>query len=212
MSKETKQPKITDKYEPMNANDIPAMQDEVYGKLAPQPIEGDTKPPLGIMPEWRWKELRVEELNEAIKRYSEAGLRAPDEWLRELDNYARSLPTVKVGKTLDQIKDEIAKEYGHVNWSAVKNKFRMDSLDVSGLIAFCDEANKRFYAQSHLPVREKPEEETKTLGKLYFNHENQSETFVPVSDKPKECPYCKVLHQEKDRQGYCSAWCLLQDN
>lgn len=31
------------------------------------------QPPLGIMPKWRWLELRVHELTNAITRYVEAG-------------------------------------------------------------------------------------------------------------------------------------------
>lgn len=31
------------------------------------------EPPLGIMPKWRWLELRAHELSNAITRYVEAG-------------------------------------------------------------------------------------------------------------------------------------------
>lgn len=35
-----------------------------------KPVE---KPPLGIMPEWRWREHRVENLEAAINRFEDAG-------------------------------------------------------------------------------------------------------------------------------------------
>lgn len=40
-------------------------------------------PPLGIIPEWAWLELRVGDLNEAILRYQHAGLQPSPEWLEE---------------------------------------------------------------------------------------------------------------------------------
>jgi hypothetical protein len=39
--------------------------------------------PLGIIPEWLWKEQRYHELNKAIERYMEAKLSVPYEWLIE---------------------------------------------------------------------------------------------------------------------------------
>lgn len=38
------------------------------------------KPPIGIMPEYIWKEQRLYELNQAIIRYINAGLSYPKEW------------------------------------------------------------------------------------------------------------------------------------
>lgn len=52
----------------------------------------------------------------------------------------------QTGMSLEECKDAVAKKYGHANWSAVKNKFRNDTLHVGELIAFCDEANMLFYA------------------------------------------------------------------
>lgn len=42
------------------------------------------KLPLGIMPEWRWKELRAKELMETIGRYIESGDPITEEWGQEL--------------------------------------------------------------------------------------------------------------------------------
>lgn len=42
-----------------------------------------SRPPLGVMPEWRWKELRLQELNEATERYKDAFKEIPDEWIEE---------------------------------------------------------------------------------------------------------------------------------
>ena len=44
----------------------------------------DTAPPIGLMPRWRWLELRRDEVRAAIQRYLEAGLNAPDKWHHEL--------------------------------------------------------------------------------------------------------------------------------
>lgn len=50
-------------------------------------------------------------------------------------------------KSLEQIKDEVAKQFGHVNFSAVKNKYRKEVLHIGDLVAFVDKANKLFYKQ-----------------------------------------------------------------
>ena len=43
-----------------------------------------TKPPLGIEPEYIWKQKRAFALLETIARYSTAGMSARNEWLTEL--------------------------------------------------------------------------------------------------------------------------------
>lgn len=44
--------------------------------------------PIGIMPHFLWRELvvkaRIEELKQAIERYSEANLPRPTEWYAEM--------------------------------------------------------------------------------------------------------------------------------
>lgn len=42
------------------------------------------KPPLGLMPEWVWIEKRINEIDEAVKRYLEAGKEIPVSWVSEL--------------------------------------------------------------------------------------------------------------------------------
>jgi hypothetical protein len=42
------------------------------------------KPPLGLMPHWRWVELRIVEISEAIARYEAVGKRVPCRWRIEL--------------------------------------------------------------------------------------------------------------------------------
>ena len=54
-----------------------------------------TKPPLGVMPQWRWRELRVHDLVAAISRFTEAG-RLGDPlvagWCSELQNHIAAAP------------------------------------------------------------------------------------------------------------------------
>jgi hypothetical protein len=42
------------------------------------------RPPIGIMPEYIWKEARRNELQAAIERYIRAGFEPLDEWYIEL--------------------------------------------------------------------------------------------------------------------------------
>ncbi len=45
--------------------------------------DGADRPPLGIIPEWLWKELRYKELDETMKRYTEAKIPVPLDWITE---------------------------------------------------------------------------------------------------------------------------------
>ena len=50
------------------------------------------KPPLGLTPRWVHEMERFEEIIAAMKRYSEAGLSVPIEWIEELDElYDRTI-------------------------------------------------------------------------------------------------------------------------
>lgn len=44
-------------------------------KREPEQVPIQPKPPLGCRAEWLWRELRIEELREALDRYLAAGIR-----------------------------------------------------------------------------------------------------------------------------------------
>jgi len=46
----------------------------------------ENKPPIGIMPEIMWKGQRLSDIDEAIKRYQEAGLPISTAWIFERNN------------------------------------------------------------------------------------------------------------------------------
>jgi hypothetical protein len=48
-------------------------------------------PPIGIMPERIWKEQRLCDLHAAVKRYIDAKIPVPDEWLWEMHALHRDL-------------------------------------------------------------------------------------------------------------------------
>lgn len=48
-----------------------------------EPHDHVHKPPLGLMPEWVWKEQRLEEITAAIMRYLIEGVFVPREWYNE---------------------------------------------------------------------------------------------------------------------------------
>jgi hypothetical protein len=53
-------------------------------KKAPIPEQkAETKPPLGIMPEWLWKEKRLQDIRDAIERYLEVNQPIPVNWIAE---------------------------------------------------------------------------------------------------------------------------------
>ena len=43
-----------------------------------------TKPPIGIMPEFVYRENRIDDLRNAIRRYRRAGIMPPPQWADEL--------------------------------------------------------------------------------------------------------------------------------
>jgi hypothetical protein len=53
-----------------------------------KPIE---KPPLGVMPKKICQEKRYNDLKEAIRRYKDAGLEVPKEWIEESEHLANKL-------------------------------------------------------------------------------------------------------------------------
>lgn len=48
--------------------------------------EKDKKPPVGIEPRFSWEYRRMNDIFEAMKRYSEAKKSIPLEWIVELDD------------------------------------------------------------------------------------------------------------------------------
>ena len=57
------------------------------------------KPPLGLTPRWIHEMERFEEIISAMKRYSEAGIPIPIEWIEEVDElYDRTM----VFETIEQ--------------------------------------------------------------------------------------------------------------
>lgn len=62
----------------------PLWYSEYFVKQHPEWFELVTeRPPLGIIPEWRWKELRLQEIDEAIDRYTSEGKPISTDWVIE---------------------------------------------------------------------------------------------------------------------------------
>jgi hypothetical protein len=54
--------------------------------------ESEMKPPIGIMPEWMWKEVRYGDLADAIKRYVDSGShQVPNEWIEEYNRLCKEI-------------------------------------------------------------------------------------------------------------------------
>lgn len=82
------------------------------------------KPPLGLMPEWRHKELRLQEIREAVQRYLDKGKAVPINWIAEeydLQGWFKNREEIKEEEPKKEIKDEfegesmvetICKDYG----------------------------------------------------------------------------------------------------
>ena len=74
-----------------------------------------SKPPLGVIPEWLWKEQRRADLSGAIQRYSEKHLMfsIPAEWFDELDRLIAagvSLPDTPAPDEVAQLRAEVTEQ------------------------------------------------------------------------------------------------------
>jgi hypothetical protein len=68
---------------PKTRSDKPETPNRV-GSMRLLDAEPATRPPLGVMPEWLWREKRMWEIIHALHRHSEAMHSYPTEWLEEL--------------------------------------------------------------------------------------------------------------------------------
>ena len=69
------------------------------------------KPPIGIMPRYRWLELRAHELAAAIQRYTEHGDSAQAlEWSHEL-TWVLSQIKPRVNPHMEELRQQIMGEY-----------------------------------------------------------------------------------------------------
>lgn len=70
----------------VNVEEIDALCDAVEALAPRAPHAGDQtkKPPQGLLPRWRWLELRQQEIIAAMARYVEGATEIPEEWVEEL--------------------------------------------------------------------------------------------------------------------------------
>lgn len=69
---------------------------DMYRQFFDDPVEQkSTRPPIGIEPEFIWKEKRLHALMQAASRYIDAGLRVKPKWFSEIRNLIDDLQTVK---------------------------------------------------------------------------------------------------------------------
>lgn len=52
-------------------------------------MENSKTPPIGLTPRWLHNEKRIDEIIGAIKRYSEADIVPPIDWINELDELVK---------------------------------------------------------------------------------------------------------------------------
>lgn len=61
------------------------LKDNEPCKAEPEPADAEiVKPPLGIAPEWLWREQRVMSIKSAMERYTQSNTAIPKEWAEEL--------------------------------------------------------------------------------------------------------------------------------
>jgi hypothetical protein len=69
------------------------------------------RPPLGIMPEFMWKEIRLKQIDNAVDRYAAAGKTIPPEWDKEHEKLSRWLTKRTFKKfDFDKLMAEVEKE------------------------------------------------------------------------------------------------------
>lgn len=77
------------------------------------------KPPLGIKPEWLWKEERLYELNSAVIRYVSENMPIPPEWIEEIKSLREWIDKRKASHS---IKEE------EVGWEILKGKTQFGTI------------------------------------------------------------------------------------
>lgn len=60
------------------------------------------KNPIGLMPRWRWRELRMLEIQAAIDRYEAAEKEIPQEWRDELNDHIAATPMRHICESCSQ--------------------------------------------------------------------------------------------------------------
>lgn len=69
-------------------------------------VGSSTKPKIGIMPEWLWKEQRLQALTETIERYLDSNQSIPTEWIEERNSliiYFKERNEKKLDKNMAKI-------------------------------------------------------------------------------------------------------------
>ena len=70
-------------------------------QYGPKPDKPAAKPPIGLRPEFIWRELRIEEILEAMERYCEAKMTVPPIWIEELRDHMKWKKTGRRGTNLN---------------------------------------------------------------------------------------------------------------
>lgn len=125
-------------------------------------IPEDKKPPLGIMPEWRWKELRLQDVQGAIDRYLEVDKPIPTDFIEEkyqlqtwLNKRKQSPPIPQDGKLT--VPEYIAKGMRESNLCK-ENEQKTERIEVTEIKAegFSDHGNWYRFHIARSPGKEWP--------------------------------------------------------
>lgn len=65
--------------------------------MEPRNTEEQKQPPIGIKPMWLHNEHRLQQINSAINRYTDAQCELPQEWYAEKKNLEEYLKGRKIG-------------------------------------------------------------------------------------------------------------------
>lgn len=121
------------------------------------------KPPIGVMPEWLWREQRMNELQKAIDRYDFAGMARNKEWVKEysdhrewLHNWKYNNPTkakaplftTEDGKPVF-LNDEV---YLLQSWVIGKDKITQEDFFDDSFKYFSTKEAAEEYINNHKPV------------------------------------------------------------
>lgn len=82
-------------YMPVTKPPIGIMPRDMWDRERQKDLADAIKPPLGVMPRERWDRSRQKDLADAMKRYLEAGMKIPAEWIKEYNEISDRLAEVK---------------------------------------------------------------------------------------------------------------------